>query len=109
MKKLIVAVAASCVLPLFSGCAGLAFSGRGVPMGFLYAGTEQNEKATDNPLGGKHGESCASSILGLITTGDASAATAARNAGITKISAVDSSSSNVLGIYSSYCVKVSGQ
>jgi hypothetical protein len=91
-----------------TGCAEFAFSGHGVNQGFIYAGTQANEHVTQNDLGAKKGEACSSSILGWITTGDSSVATAAKAGGITKVSSVDNTYSNILGIYASYCVNVTG-
>jgi len=109
MKNSLYILVASLSCLLFSGCAGYAFSGRGVAQGSLYAGNNTNEQVTQNQVGTKKGESCASSILGLVTTGDASAASAAKKGGLTKITSVDNSFTNILGIYAEYCVVVSGE
>ncbi|MCA9492812.1 MAG: hypothetical protein KC621_22920, partial [Myxococcales bacterium] len=61
-----------------------------------------------NNIGKKKGEACATSILGWITTGDASIRAAADAGGIKEISAVDGSIKNVLGIFATYCTVVSG-
>lgn len=92
-----------------SGCAGFAFAGNKTPFGFLYADASTNELVTESPLSAKVGEACATSILGWVTTGDASVATAAKAGSISKIGAVDHSFSNILGVYSKYCVKVTGE
>ena len=91
-----------------SGCASLAFGSHGVNNGILYAATNANEHVTQNDLGPKKGEACSSSILGWVTTGDSSVATAAKSGGITKVASVDNSYSNILGVYASYCVQVTG-
>jgi hypothetical protein len=109
MKKSIVLVAVLAAASMLSGCASFAFSGRGVAMGGLYAEASANEKVTDNALGAKRGESCAASILGLVTTGDASVATAAKNAGITKVGSVDHQFTDILGLYAKYCIVVTGE
>ncbi|MBI3183851.1 MAG: hypothetical protein HYZ28_17070 [Myxococcales bacterium] len=76
----------------------------------LYSDTMANEAVTDNAISAaKKGEACAASILGIITTGDASVQQAAANAGITKIGVVDNKYSNILGLYAKYCVVVSGE
>lgn len=90
------------------GCAGFAFPGHGTPLGFIYTDAGTASHATENNLGRKKGEACASSILGWVTTGDAGIKTAAEAAGITQIASVDSTFTNILGIYSKYCVVVSG-
>ncbi len=90
-------------------CASSPIKGKNAGGASVYSDVQFNERATDNALGGKRGESGASDILGIIATGDASAATAAKQAGITKIASVDGTASNILGIYSTYCVVVTGE
>jgi hypothetical protein len=106
MKKLVLLAVA---MVSFSGCAGFAFSSRGTTMAAIYNDTKANEKVTENVLGTKQGEACASSILGLVTTGDASVPEAAKKAGITKVASVDHSFSNILGIVATYCVIATGE
>lgn len=76
--------------------------------GFLYSDVKAPVTATSNTAGKKVGTAVATSILGLVATGDASIATAAKSAGITKISHVDYHSTSVLGIYATYTVTVYG-
>ena len=72
-------------LNMLAGLLGLAtslfacspISGKSNGMGGIYSDVAFHERATDNALGGKRGEACASNILGVVATGDASAATAA--------------------------------
>ncbi len=106
MKKLLVIPVA---LAALTGCAGFAFSGQGTAVGGLYTDADTPFAVTQNDVGKKKGESCATSILGLVTTGDASVRSAADAAGIKNISAVDSSFMQILGLYSKYCVVVSGK
>ena len=61
-----------------------------------------------NNLGAKRGESCVMSILGLVTTGDASVTTAAKAGGITKVSHVDHETTNIIGVYAKFCTQVVG-
>lgn len=96
------------VLLGLTGCAGAAFMGQGVPQGFLYADAVTGQQTTENNLGKKKGEACATSILGLVTTGDASIRAAADAGGIKQISAVDGSIKNIIGIVATYCTVVSG-
>jgi len=103
------AVIALLAVPFVTGCAGLAFAGRGVNGAVVYAGTDANEKVTHNEVGPKRGEACSWSVLGLVTAGDSSVPTAATRGGITRISSVDNSFSNYVGLYATYCVVVSGQ
>jgi ABC-type nitrate/sulfonate/bicarbonate transport system substrate-binding protein len=90
-----------------TGCAGFAFNGRS-GMGALYADSKLNESVSGNAIGAKTGEACATSILGWVTTGDASTVTAAKNGGVKKVATVDNKSTNILGIYSTYCTVVTG-
>jgi hypothetical protein len=106
MNKIILLVPV--VLGLQGCAAGLAFVGQGTPIGFIYTDASTSEGAGENNLGRKKGEACATSILGLVTTGDAGIKTAAEAAGITQIASIDQSFTNVLGIYSKFCVIVSG-
>ncbi|MDF1564402.1 MAG: TRL-like family protein [Deltaproteobacteria bacterium] len=109
MRKLVLAVAA---VALFStGCAGLSFMNRGVAMGTLYV-DETGSPAmgtTDNDVGTKVGEACASSILGAAVMGDSSIQTAANAGGITKVGTVNHHYTNILGLYAKYCVIVTGE
>lgn len=57
----------------------------------------------------KVGTAKASSILGVVATGDASIEAAAKSAGITKIHHIDEQSMGVLGIYAEYKVYVYGE
>jgi TRL-like protein family len=94
------------------GACGFAASpvkGKNAGGASIYSDVQFNEKATDNALGGKRGESCTSDILGIIASGDASAATAAKQAGITKIASVDATASNILFFYGTYCIVVTGE
>jgi hypothetical protein len=91
-----------------TGCAGIAFMGQGVAQGFIYTNAVTPRHATDNELGKKKGEACATSILGIVTTGDATIRAAADAGGIKEISAVDSQIKNILGIVATYCTVVSG-
>lgn len=89
---------------ILTGCA----MARSPVMGGLYTGVTSG-MAVSAQAGPKTGEACASSILGLIATGDASIDTARRNGGITSISIVDEKATSFLGIYASYCTIVHGK
>jgi hypothetical protein len=98
-----------CCTVLLGGCAGIAFRGQMVPFAGLYADSSTPvADVTNNDLGKKKGEACATSILGWITTGDAGIRDAADAGGITNISSVDSTYTNILGIFAKYCTVVSG-
>ena len=60
------------------------------------------------PLGPKKGKACQQSILGLVTTGDASLEAAVKDGNISKINQVDFHSKSILGIVGDWCVIVHG-
>jgi hypothetical protein len=92
-------------LALMSGC---AFSNRAPVTGFIYMDEAVGESVTSNGGGAKRGEACASSILGLVGTGDATIEAAKKNGSITTVTHVDSKSTGILGIYATYCTQVIG-
>ena len=106
MRKLL---AVPLVLAGLTGCAGFAFGGHGVAFATIYADASTPIHATTNEVGKKKGEACATSILGWVTTGDASIRAAADAGGIKEISTVDASIKNILGVVATYCTIVSGQ
>lgn len=66
--------------------------------------------ATSNPIGSKVGTATASGFFQVLFFGaDASIQTAAKNAGITKISTVDIKQTSLLGILVSYETIVTGE
>lgn len=105
MNKILSGLAFVGIAAMASGCA-MASS----PVtGTIYSAVQAHQSATGNPSGPKRGEACATSILGIVGTGDASAATAAANGGITKVSVVDTDVFGILGIYAKYCTVVHGE
>jgi hypothetical protein len=64
---------------------------------------------TDAYGGTAMGEACASSILGLIATGDASIDAAKKNGGVAQVTAVDHKSTSILGITAKFCTIVYGK
>jgi Zn-dependent alcohol dehydrogenase len=104
MKKTMYAAAAAFAL-LATSC---AMVGTPVGIGSLYTGVTSGEAVTSNTLGKKVGHSQAINVLGIVATGDASIQEAAKQAGIKKISHVDSKKTSILGIYSSYQTLVYG-
>ena len=56
----------------------------------------------------KTGEACTISILGLVTVGNASIDSAIKNGQIKKVSYIDNSYKNILGIYQQYCTLARG-
>lgn len=102
MKKIVTLSAIIGATALLASCASNA------PVGMLYTGSTLPVDATSNTTGTKTGQACATSILALIATGDASIAAAKANGGINTVSSVDWSVSNILGIYGEYCTVVHG-
>jgi hypothetical protein len=103
MKKLLLF---SLFLVMASGC--MPIGAGAVPMGILYTDATGPLSATGSGVGSKKGEACASGILGLISTGDASVAAAARSGGISRISTVSYQYTTILGIYTKTCAVVTG-
>ena len=103
MKNIRAVIAAIAVAT--SGCASV----HSPVNGFYYVGVKGPGGATGEPRGMKRGEAKATSILGLFAFGDASIETAARNAGITKITHVDYESQQVLGLFASFTTVVYGE
>jgi hypothetical protein len=99
----------SAIAILASLSTGCAMSANSPVTGFLYTGSKGATAATSNTLGARTGQSCASSILGIVGTGDASIAAAAKAGGITKVASVDSDNFGVLGIYAKNCTVVTGE
>lgn len=106
MKKVVkLSFVAACAM-VFASCAAVSTP---AGVGGLYTSVTSGEAVTSNSLGSKVGTSSASNILGIIATGDASIQTAARSAGIKKISHVDSKKTSVLGLFGTYKTIVYGE
>src|SRR5690606_35763685 len=87
-------IALAALATLTSGC---AMSMNQPVTGSIYMGAQGASTATGNAIGGKKGESCAMSILGVVGLGDASIVAAAKAGGVTKVSTVDSNNFGILG------------
>ena len=57
----------------------------------------------------KTGSACTISILGLVTVGNASIDSAIKKGKIKKVSYIDNSYKNILGVYQQYCTLVRGE
>jgi len=106
------------VLPLVAAagiCGGCALSNYRAPVvppvasSFNYTAAPMNLHLRKTRLGTKMGRSTASSILGLLSFGDATIAAAARAGGITTIHHADTELLNVLGIYARHTTIVYGE
>jgi hypothetical protein len=95
---------ASTLLMIATGCA----MARSPVNGFFYSDVQDGMSVTSNQRPSKMGMACATSILGVYASGDASINTARNNGRINTISSVDTTSSNILGFYAKYCVVVRG-
>ncbi|NQU09485.1 hypothetical protein HQ590_01730 [bacterium] len=93
-----------CAVMFVTGCAVVQSPLSGV----IYTNVDAPMDATSNDAATKMGTASATSILGIIATGDASIETAAKSAGITKIHHVDYQARSILGIFARYTVKVYG-
>lgn len=100
-------IASLFLVTLAAGSTGCAMAKAPVT-GFIYLDTTAGENISSNDVGAKKGEACATSILGWVGTGDASITAAAKAGGITKISHVDSTASDILGVYAEYCTVAYG-
>lgn len=89
---------------MLMGCAML------VPMGGVYTGVKLPMAAPGNgSASAKTGESTCTSVLALVAVGDCSIEAAMKSGGITKVNHVDWSVQNILGIYGTYKIIVSGE
>jgi uncharacterized protein YceK len=110
LRKLSVVAVLSLGATGLSGCAGVAFAGSGA-VGFssVYANTTGTQFINEQTkLGAKSGESCVTSILGIVTTGSVGVNETARKANISRITHIDYRFENLLGFYAKYCAVVYG-
>lgn len=109
VSRAISLIAATLALAVASGC---AYTAPVIPgIGTLYSDTRaplDNDFAATR-VGSKVGRASVTSILGLFSFGDASAATAARNGNISTIHHADYEWFSVLGIYTSFTTVVQGE
>ena len=92
-----------CLLNL-TGCMGVASP----VAGWAYTDAKFGNQVTDGAAATKTGTACATSILTMVGTGDASQERAMANGGITQVTYVDHSAKNILGIWGEYCTIVKG-
>jgi hypothetical protein len=105
MKNAVLAVVLAFAF-LFTSCGAYVAA---PATGFLYTDLKAPIMATSNPVATKVGTAEVTSILGIVATGDASIAAAARNGGITRISHIDYEAKSILGIFAKYTVYVYGE
>ena len=103
VKKVVLSILALVLFAPMMGCAQ-AYS----PVsGWAWADVHGPLDA-EGAIGGKKGEACATSYVGVVAVGDASIATAAANGGIKNVTGVDHHSTNMLGIIAKFCTIVYG-
>ena len=77
-------------------------------IGMFFSDVQYGSMATTNTDTSKTGTACATSILGLIATGDASITAAKANGGITHVATVEHSTQNLFGLVGKWCTVVKG-
>ncbi|MDD5059617.1 MAG: TRL-like family protein [Candidatus Omnitrophica bacterium] len=103
MRKISFVVLVLFVAVMLNGCA------TPYPMGMIYTEIKAPVSAADGGVTySKIGTSRATSILGLVATGDCSIKAAASEGGIKTIKYVDYDAKNILGIYGEYITTVYG-
>lgn len=90
----------------------LSLTGCGIVISPLPAGIYSSVKwgyiATDASAANKEGTACGTSILGWVSTGDASVQAAKVAGGISTVASVDHSSKSILGLWAEFCTIVRG-
>jgi len=76
--------------------------------GWVSTDVKYGDVATTATGATKEGKACAKSILGWVSSGDASVAAAKAAGGITTVSSVDHTASQILGIVGEWCTVVKG-
>jgi len=103
MKKVSLVVLVLFLAVMLNGCA------TPYPMGAIYTEVKAPVGAGDGGLSySKVGTSKATSVLGLVATGDCSIKAAAAAGGIRNIKYVDYDAKNILGVYGEYTTTVYG-
>jgi hypothetical protein len=102
MKKVFGLVVAGAML---AGCAMAA-----APLnGSWFTDLQWSMQVPNGAAGSKAGEAKATSILGLICTGDCSVQAAAKAGGITKVTTVEHHSKSILGLFAEFTTQVTGE
>jgi len=107
MKRVLALAVATALLAVFGfGCAYAP----PVP-GFIYTDVKAGAGVGPASSAGnlKSGEACATSILGIVATGDASIGAAKKAGGINSIAYVDYTGYCILGVFAKYCTVVYGK
>ncbi len=80
----------------------------GTPLGIVYTSVKGPVAVTAYEGNSKKGKACATSILGIVATGDASIEAAKNNNGIKKVASISHDITSVLGIFAEVCTIVAG-
>jgi hypothetical protein len=100
-SKLILSLA---LLSVSACAAPLASTGPGG----IYTEVTEAVQANNGVRISKSGEACAQNILGIVSTGDSTVATAKKMAGISNVATIDRSFWSILGVYAKACTQVAG-
>jgi hypothetical protein len=76
-------------------------------LGLILTDVKYGDTATTATAATKEGKACANTILGLVSTGDATVAAAKAAGGITTVSSVDHTAHQILGV-GDWCTVVKG-
>ena len=101
IKKALLALALAGMLFL-AGCATY------IPAGGLFVDGKSGVGINNGVAASKTGKACMNSVLGLVAYGDATMESAMRNGNIKKVATVNYEAKNILGIYGTYCLVVTG-
>lgn len=105
MLRIFLMLTFAAVLLVSYGCATVA-----TPLpALLYSDVQGPIDAEGSGIVTKTGEACATSILGIVASGDASIDAAKQAGGINEVLSVDYKSTSVLGLYASFCTVVKGR
>jgi hypothetical protein len=103
-KNMTRVVAGFALVAMLTGCANVMW--QPIP-GFIYSDVQVAHQGSGD-RGTKQGTGKITSVLGWITTGDASLETIAENAGITEITHVDFSGKSYFGCWAEFTLHVYG-
>ena len=107
MKRSVAVITLAAISMLFAGCLSAPFV---PPTGAItQIKAPLDVDYDDTMVGPKQGTAAVTTILGLVSTGDASTQAAAKAGGITQIDHADYEYFNVLGIYQKTTVIVYGK
>ena len=110
MRALLCVVALAAVVAL-GGCAGIVIAPVSPGMGAVFSDYKAPLDLDADPttITDKSGEAYAENFLGLVVTGDASIAAAAKEGGITRVHHIDYQYKNILGLYGKFTTIVYGE